>query len=308
MAGQPKRIDPFVTLEKLMGATLELHSQIRTRSPSAQAMLQQLLTVIMQMVDERENATLAAIHLSQHSSPVKQSVYMTVFAYLTSKLLKLDLRQRDALLTATLTCNMSFYELQVLLNAMEGKLSEDQRQKIQRHPLTAAEQIEKAGILDPMILRAIRQHHERIDGSGYPNRIRGEDISTLALVTQICEIYSARIDARSYRRPVLPREALADLYQANDERLKELLVAFARAIGIYPPGTWVKLASNETAIVVSRSASHPLPGIRALFDASDKPYYGPLERDCGTPDFKITGAANRPSLPAFDLKVLFDAS
>jgi len=79
---------------------------------------------------------------------------------------------------AVLFCNITFYEFQVLLNRMDGKLTEAQRIKLEKHPLQSATLMEAAGFMDPHMIKAIRQHHERPDGSGYPNHLPSKDIST----------------------------------------------------------------------------------------------------------------------------------
>jgi HD-GYP domain-containing protein (c-di-GMP phosphodiesterase class II) len=189
---------------------------------------------------------------------------------------------------------------------MDGRLTESQRAKLEKHPLQSASIMENAGFMDPLMIKAIRQHHERPDCSGYPNRLPGAEISDLALVVSMCEVYTARIDNRVYRKPVLAREALAQFRDAEDPRIKDLLLGFAKAIGIYPPGTWVKLTSGETAIVVKRLKNSPIPVVRALFDMNDIPYMGPVKRDAKTAEFKVIGATTPTARPSVDLSALFD--
>ena len=207
---------------------------------------------------------------------------------------------------AVLTCNITFYEFQVLLNRMDGKLTEAQKAKLEKHPLQSAQLMEAAGFIDPNLIKAIRQHHERPDGTGYPNHLKGEDISDLALVVSMCEVYTARIDRRIYRKPILAKEALSHFNRDGDERIKGLLLSFAKAVGIYPPGTWIKLANGETAIVTQRQSSTPIPIVKALFNEDNKPYMGPVARDCKEVQCKIISATVPPVRPSVDLPALFD--
>ena len=173
-------------------------------------------------------------------------------------------------------------------------------------PEQSATLMEAAGFMDPHMIKAIRQHHERPDGSGYPNHLPSKDISDLALVVSMCEVYTARIDNRAHRKPVLAREALAHFQNDEDPRIKGLLLNFAKSIGIYPPGTWVKLANGETAIVVKRQKNSPIPLVRALFDANRIPYMGPVRRDTTNSDYKVIGATSPPARPSVELSALFD--
>ena len=300
------KLDPFVQLDKLIPVLSDLYTAIKSRHEKCQDMMASLMEQIYRITDANPDAAIAAIHLSRQQSPLKQPIYGAVLAHLFSETHKLDARNKQALVQAVLTCNITFYEFQVLLNSMDGKLTDAQRAKLQKHPLQGAQLVESAGFMDPSLTKAIRQHHERPDGSGYPNRLKGPDISDLALVVSMCEVYTARIDNRAYRKPVLAREALSHLYNENDPRLKALLLSFAKAVGVYPPGTWVKLANNETAIVARRQKNSPVPIVKALFDRNDIPYMGPIPRDCADPGMKVLGATFPPSRPSVDLPALFD--
>lgn len=300
------KCDPFIQLDKLIPVLSDLYTAIKSRNEKCQDMLQSLIARINRIADTHPDAAIAAIHLSKQQSPLKQPIYGAILAHLFSEQHGLDEKKEQALVQAVLTCNLTFYEFQVLLNSMDGKLTDAQRAKLQKHPLQAAQFMEAAGFIDPQLTKAIRQHHERPDGSGYPNHLKGPDISDLALVVSMCEVYTARIDNRAYRKPVLAREALSHLYKEEDPRLKGLLLSFAKAVGVYPPGTWVKLANNETAVVTRRQKNSPVPIVKALFDRNDMPYMGPLSRDCNDPALKVAGATFPPSRPSVELSALFE--
>lgn len=300
------KYDPFIQLDKQIPVLSDLYTAIKSRHEKCQEMLLSLMSTLYRVADMNPDAAIAAIHLSKQQSPLKQPIYGAILAHLFSEQHGLDEKKEHALVQAVLTCNLTFYEFQVLLNSMDGKLTDAQRTKMQKHPLQAAQFMETAGFIDPQLTKAIRQHHERPDGSGYPNHLKGPDISDLALVVSMCEVYTARIDNRAYRKPVLAREALSHLYKEDDPRLKGLLLSFAKAIGVYPPGTWVKLANNETAIVTKRQKNSPVPIVRALFDRGDIPYMGPIVRDCNDPNLKVVSATFPPSRPSVDVTALFD--
>lgn len=299
-------IDPFVQLDRLIPMVSDLYAAIKAVDPKAHTLVEELIGHIYRITDARPNATIAAIHLSRQQSPIKQAVYSAVITHLLSQTQGIEGNTKVSLMRAVLTCNITFYEFQVLLNSMDGKLTDAQRSKLQRHPLQSALLLEKAGFHDPVMTKAIRQHHERLDGGGYPNNLKAEEISTLALIIGICETYTARIDNRAYRKQIHPREALAHLFKEEDARMKKLMLNFAKAIGIYPPGTWVQLANREIAMVTAVQKQSPLPKIKALFDPSGTPYLGAMERDAANPATKVVGGVMPPCQPSVDLTVLFD--
>ena len=303
--GDSPKCDPFTQLDGLIPNLSNLYAAVKAKNPNAQELLNPLILSIAEITDTKPDAALASIHLSTQSSPLKQPIYCAVIARLLAQQIALDPLREKALLRAVLTCNITFYELQVLLNRVEGKLSEEQKKKLEKHPLQSAQLMEAAGFQDPNLIRAIRQHHERPDGTGYPNRLPSEEISDLALMVSMCEVYTACIDRRIYRKPVLAREALAQ-FNHGDERLKKLVLSFAKAIGVYPPGTWIRLASGETALVTERRPNSPIPIVKALFNPDNQPYMGPVARDCTDPRWKVTSATFPPQRPSVDLPLLFE--
>jgi hypothetical protein len=306
MQSSKPAIDPFVQLDKLIPQVSDLYAAIRSVEPKAHSLMEDLIKQIYRITDARPNATLAAIHLSRQQSPIKQAVYSAAITHLLSQTHGIEGATKVSLMRAVLTCNITFYEFQVLLNSMDGKLTEAQRSKLQRHPLQSALLLEKAGFQDPVMTKAIRQHHERIEGGGYPNNLQGDEISTLALIIGICETYTARIDNRAYRKQIHPREALAHLFKEEDPRIKKLMLSFAKSIGIYPPGTWVQLANREIAMVTAVQRQSPTPKVKALFDPQGTPYLGAIERDASQPASKVIGGVMPPCQPSVDLTVMFD--
>ncbi len=301
-------LDPFTRLDALIPILSDLYTAIKARHSGSEEMMEKIIAVIRRITDANPDAALAAIHLSKQTSPLKQPIYCAVFAHLFGRQQQLSAEKQTILMQAVLSCNITFYEFQVLLNSMDGRLTAAQRAKLEKHPLQSALLMEAAGFSDPALIKAIRQHHERPDGSGYPNHLTSVDISDVALMVSMCEVYSARIDNRAYRKPVLAREALAHFNNDQDSRLKGLLLNFAKSVGIYPPGTWVKIANGETAIVTHRQKDSPIPIVRALFDASDQPYMGSVPRDCKQPEYKVISATAPPDRPLVDLAVLFMGS
>ncbi|MCG8669919.1 MAG: hypothetical protein MI867_10940 [Pseudomonadales bacterium] len=302
-------LDPFDALGALIPALTDLYSAVKAKkSDRAHQLAEKIVARIYEITDHNHNAALAAIHLSKEQSPLKQPIYSAVIAHLLSIQHGIEGSTKESLMLATLLANLTFYEFQVLLNTMDGKLTDAQRAKLHKHPLEASQKLEAAGFLDPTMIKAVRQHHERLDGKGYPNRLKGNEISTLALIISICETYTARIDNRAYRKPVHPREALSHLLHEDDQRVKELLISLAKAIGIYPPGTWVKLANQEIAIVKGVSSASPVPKVTALFDPQGNAYLGPMERDAKQPNQKIIGSAAPPKHPSVDLQMLYEGA
>ena len=108
--------------------------------------------------------------------------------------------------------------------------------------------------LPPQMLQGISQHHERIDGSGYPNQLKGDKISIYGKMAAIADSFAALITARPYAKASAPQDALMNLYEWSGTSFHEPLVEqFVQAIGVFPVGSLVELSSGEVAVVIAHN-------------------------------------------------------
>jgi len=125
------------------------------------------------------------------------------------------------------------------------------------------------------------QHHERFDGTGYPNGLKGEEISKFGQMAGIVDVYDAITSDSHYRRGIQPTEALKKLYEWSKYHFNnDLVQQFIRCVGLYPVGTLVLLESGMLCIVLShRGKSLLQPTVRAIFDTNKMNYVTPYDID-----------------------------
>ncbi len=153
-----------------------------------------------------------------------------------------------------------------------GPLDPEEYKHVQQHSQIGYDMLSK----DPNIIQPIRtavlQHHERVDGKGYPLGLQSAEISVMAKVVAIADAFDAMTSQRVYNFPKTTQEALATLHRFRGTQFDEHLVSlFTDCVGIYPEGSIVELTSGEVAIVISVSSEHKLlPMVLVILDKNKK--------------------------------------
>lgn len=127
--------------------------------------------------------------------------------------------------------------------------------------------------IEPRVISVVKTHRERLNGSGFPQHLRGDKIPLLGKVAGIVTFYDETTNPRGEKFPVAPSKAVAKLYELrNTEFQEELVVEFIRAIGLYPTGTLVELNTGEVGVVVEQNFERRLkPKVMIMLDAVKNP-------------------------------------
>ncbi|MGA9856169.1 MAG: HD domain-containing phosphohydrolase [Gammaproteobacteria bacterium] len=153
-----------------------------------------------------------------------------------------------------------------------GKLSKDEYNLIKLHPGYAADKLANNTELDPRILEIVRHHHERLDGSGYPDGLKDDMIPEYVQLVSICDVYDSYITDQCYREKLTSSAAVARITKRSIRHFsKELVEKFIRWIGIYPLGSLVYLRNKSLAIIVASDEKKRLqPTVLLVRDADGK--------------------------------------
>ena len=149
-----------------------------------------------------------------------------------------------------------------------GSLSDAEFSSVRAHPAAGHRLLLEVDEIDPVALDVCLHHHEKLDGSGYPKGLCGEEISLYARMGAICDVYDAITSNRPYKQGWCPAESLRRMAAWRGGHLDAtLFAAFVKCLGIYPLGTLVRLQSERLAVVVGQAAGKTLtsPTVRAFF-------------------------------------------
>lgn len=281
------------TLEKLLFGALHEHAFPDHRF---EASLHHLASQVQNLVEHDADAGIAAMLLDESIKyPVAHSLHVAIVCELVMQKLQFTAAQRHSALCAAMTMNLGMVELQNRLIHQQTPLSHAQREQIGRHPQVSFDILLRAGVVNEDWLRAVLEHHETADGKGYPRGITQP--SAISQVIRLADIFCAKISPRAHRKGFLPNLAVREIFtKESDAGKNPVAAALIKEIGIYPPGSCVKLANQELAIVFKRGASAQTPWAAVLTSATGLPLIEPLERDTALPEFAIETAVSRDKL------------
>ncbi len=183
----------------------------------------------------------------------------------------------DSLGRAALTMNVAMQRLQDHLSSVQFPPTAEQRQEIDRHAARGAELLAAAGMDDELAIEAVRLHHDA-SAEGEPLAAQ-PPARQLARLLRRADIFGAKISRRESRPAMSPLMAAREACLGADGQPDEVGGALLRAVGLYPPGSFVELASGEIGIVVARGRRANLPQVVALVSASGNVYGEPVLRD-----------------------------
>ena len=165
-----------------------------------------------------------------------------------------------------------------------GHLTDDEFAVMKTHPVVAAEALREGGC-EPDVIDVSLHHHERMDGRGYPYGLKDDEISLLARMGAVCDVYDAVTSIRPYKRPWDPAMAMREMARWDGHFDNRVFNAFVKSVGIYPVGSLVRLTSDRLAVIVEPGVESLLkPKVRAFYSIRSREKILPQVIDLAAPD------------------------
>jgi HD-GYP domain-containing protein (c-di-GMP phosphodiesterase class II) len=191
-----------------------------------------------------------------------------------------------------------------------GKLTDAEFDVMKTHPERGHEMLVEGGGVGALVLDVCLHHHEKVDGSGYPHKLAGDQISLFAKMGAVCDVYDAITSVRPYKNGWDPGEALRRMAQWKGHFDPRVFQAFVKTVGIYPVGSLVRLKSGRLAVVTAQNPAALLtPKVKAFFSTKSNLRIEPHEIDLSSAwcQDKVAACESPDDWPFKDLDQLWGA-
>lgn len=222
---------------------------------------------------QRNNQALATlINIQRKDNSLATHTFAT-FSLVLSLSLKLGLseQEQEALALAAFFHDTGWLKLPLHLLAKKSAYSPNERKLVQQHVAIGLKSLKQNCELSDLVMRVIKEHHERLDGSGFPSALKAEQLHPLSRIFAVVVRYDELVHGLGDQVAITPHGALASLYKdskvgALDERTVNTLVSM---LSVYPVGSVVQLSNKEKGIVLETDSDEPkLPTVKVFYDMS----------------------------------------
>lgn len=258
--------------KQLLKAATTLKSITKNLFSRPQESVQQADALIQQMVDSLLVDKDIAIHLMNDKIVGEETYYHSLNTAVLTMMLARELAFSPAdIKTLGMGClfhDIGKIEIPDRIVNKHFELTRAEQNLLQQHVFYGVQIAEKLN-LSKQIGDIISQHHEYVDGSGYPNFLRGDKMSPLAKIVAITNTYDNLCNRPNPADSMSPYEAMAHMFGHMRKQFDPAaLNLFIRSMGIYPPGTVVKLSDGTLGMVVAVNSGKPLRPSVLIYDPS----------------------------------------
>jgi HD-GYP domain-containing protein (c-di-GMP phosphodiesterase class II) len=279
-----------------------LFSDLQTRSRIDGSAVRKAVGGLLDSILRSPQASLLLTQMQQFDSSLfMHGVNTCTLALVVGKQQGLDRQVLLLLGTGALLHDVGQTRLPAELIKKPGRYTEQECKLAQDHVHLGFTLLSQAKQIPEAAIRLVAEHHERLDGSGYPRGLKGKNLSSLSQIVGVTDIYDTLVSGRSGASPMPPTLALRELYQLGATRKFDLEVVewVVRTLGVYPVGTLIELDTGERGVVLAVNPADALrPVVRLIWDSSQQPYFESLTIDLAAPP--LAGQPPRTIVQALD--------
>ena len=232
---------------------------VQTRQPWTLDALTRIASGVVSSLGTNDRLVQTVLQHEGGDYLVNNAVSVAIVSVKIAEALRYESAKLEQVALAGLLHDLGMFALPDAVVYKTGTLREEDLQQIREHPQHGVRLFKEVGEAYPWVERVILQEHERRDGSGYPQRLIGDQIDEMALVVGLADVFDALMSSRPYRGGVSPHRAICTLL-TNGKALfpYHLLKALVDQLSVYPLGTTVRLNTGETGVVSRLNRQYPL--------------------------------------------------
>lgn len=200
---------------------------------------------------------------------------------------------RPSLFRAAITMNLGMARLQDELVRQAASLTDEQQRDVAEHPQRSMQMLRALGVGDKLWLQLVAEHHT--------GATEGTETGSALALLRLADVYVARMTPRASRPALLSPQAARGVYLNDKGEPTPLGAVFIRTLGIYPPGSFVRLANEEVAVVVKRGRRANTPQVFSIVGRQGMPLGEPAPRDTTERQYEV-----KASVPFDDVRVVLN--
>lgn len=256
-------------MERSHASTINLMEKVLTSGESLETeKVQGAVGELMNQVGLGRDILLNLSHLQSYDNYLfAHSVNVCVLSLIIGEGMGLTPSEQRELGLAAIVHDLGMLNVPVEIWKQQRALTSSELDEIRSHPSYGGKYLTQAGGFASEVIAGALQHHERFDGSGYPEGLYGDAIHRYARIIAVADVYDACISPRPHRGALLPREALDSLMDFKEKYDPDVLYTFLSVMAIYPIGSLVQLNTGEIGKVVGIHKNQPFrPELRIYTD------------------------------------------
>ncbi|MGN6369665.1 MAG: HD-GYP domain-containing protein [Phycisphaerae bacterium] len=266
---EPLDINVLQAFRKKLALKLQpVFGMLETGSAPNLRVLQEITEELLNFMksEPRQFPQLALMTARREDHLPDHAISVAVLSMAIATHMKLALETIREVVMGALLCDVGMLAIPKRLRASSSQLTHGERQRIQQHPIYSLTMLELVPGLSPIARLMALQHHERLNGGGYPQAAVGPAISDFARIAAVADIFAASTNPRAYKAQKLPYTSVEELVLMAHKGLLDARVikAFLSAIGIFPVSSFVILSDTTGAQIVGTNAKIDRPLVRPV--------------------------------------------
>lgn len=257
-----------IFLEKAMAAVERAYSIIRGGKIFSIETFASLADKFVQSVEKYNNVLMLQEYKDyEETDYLKNCLWTALISVKIGRRLGLPHKELSDLFLAGLFHDVGITQLQNGILAMKGRYSDGERRQIEKHPDYGKEILLNLPEPYRWLSETAHQEHERMDGSGYPNGLAGNEISLFARIIGLADCYEAMTHTRPYRQRILPLTAIKEILETMRGKFDTRIVkAFLEEVTMFPVGSFVRLNNREVGrVIAAMNRAHFRHVVQVLF-------------------------------------------